>query len=137
MADEYIKRKDAVIKAKQAVFAAFRCSKTPTENAVYEHIDIAFKEQYSPSADVVEVKRGVWVEKPHWVPLPWDCEPSVSLNPDDYDKKTHSEKQMWWHCSCCDYSPYRWEKPLFNFCPNCGADMRSNAQVMPSKDGGT
>ena len=24
-----------------------------------------------------------------------------------------------------------------NFCPNCGADMRSNAQVMPSKDGGT
>lgn len=55
MADKYIKREDAVIKAKQAVFAAFRCSKTPTENAVYEHIDIAFKEQYSPSADVAEV----------------------------------------------------------------------------------
>ena len=56
MAD-YIKREDAVIKAKQAVFAAFRYGKTPAENAVYENIDIAFKEQYLPSADVVEVVR--------------------------------------------------------------------------------
>ena len=80
--------------------------------------------QQIPSADVVEVRHGEWIKKPHWEPLPWDCEPSLSSTPDDYDEKTHSEKVMWWHCSCCDYSPDRGWKPHLNFCPNCGADMR-------------
>lgn len=38
-------------------------------------------------------------------------------------------------CSVCGYE---YSFPMkYNFCPNCGADMRSNAQVMPSKGGGT
>lgn len=78
-----------------------------------------------PSADAVEVKHGKWIKKPHWEPLPWDCDPSLSSTTDDYDEKTHSEKVMWWHCSCCDYSPDRGWKPHLNFCANCGADMRS------------
>ena len=38
-----------------------------------------------------------------------------------------------YYCSLCN------EQSLVRtkFCGNCGADMRSNAQVMPSKEGGT
>lgn len=61
-----------------------------------------------PSADVAEVKHGKWVNG---------------------------------KCSECGeaapYSPMRSTYYRSLFCPNCGADMRSNAQVMPSKDGGT
>ena len=100
MAD-YIKREDAVIKAKQAVFATFRYGKTPTENAVYENIDIAFKEQYLPSADVVEVKHGKWIEQ------------------EDGFGDTYYD------CSCCGESFCLIEGTpadnMYNFCPNCGS----------------
>ena len=73
-----------------------------------------------PIEDIQLMKHGKWIEKPHWVPLPWDCLPSqVGI----YDKNTHSEQQMWWHCSCCDYEPSRTWKPSFKYCPNCGAKM--------------
>lgn len=75
------------------------------------------------SNDVAPVVHGKWIKKPHWIPLPWDCDPSLSADPDDYDKETHSEKVMWWHCSCCDYSPDRGWKPHLNYCPICGATM--------------
>ena len=29
-----------------------------------------------------------------------------------------------WYCSNCDYRIEDEEQPTFNFCPNCGADMR-------------
>ena len=100
MAD-YIKREDAVIKAKQAVFATFRYGKTPTENAVYENIDIAFKEQYLPSADVVEVRHGEW------------------RTVDIFSEKGYGER-YYQHKEC---STELYKSP-YNFCPNCGADMR-------------
>ena len=107
MAD-YIKREDAVIKAKQAVFATFRYGKTPTENAVYENIDIAFKEQYLPSADVVEVKHGEWVDG--GVDGVGACGIEYRYN----------------KCSVCGYE---YSFPMkYNFCPRCGADMRKDGE---------
>lgn len=51
-----------------------------------------------PSADVVEVKRGEWkVDETH------DYEP---------------------YCSLCGHEPIAGEK--YNYCPDCGADMRGN-----------
>lgn len=51
-----------------------------------------------PSADVVESKRGEWkVDETH------DYEP---------------------YCSLCGHEPIAGEK--YNYCPNCGADMRGD-----------
>lgn len=52
----------------------------------------------APTADVVEVKRGEWkVDETH------DYEP---------------------YCSLCGHEPIAGEK--YNYCPDCGADMRGN-----------
>ena len=32
-----------------------------------------------------------------------------------------------WYCSNCDYVVDDEEPPTWNFCPNCGADMRKGA----------
>ena len=32
-----------------------------------------------------------------------------------------------WHCSECGLAFERSEKPIHNFCPNCGADMRGTS----------
>ena len=34
-----------------------------------------------------------------------------------------SDRAVTWKCSCCDYQVHRWNNT--NFCPKCGADMRS------------
>ena len=53
-----------------------------------------------PSADVVEVKRGEWkVDETH------DYEP---------------------YCSLCGHEPIAGEK--YNYCPDCGADMRGDSK---------
>jgi hypothetical protein len=52
----------------------------------------------APTADVVEVKRGKWkVDETH------DYEP---------------------YCSLCGHEPIAGEK--YNYCPDCGADMRGD-----------
>ena len=107
MADDYIKREDAIKAIK---------------SWASDHVTIGLIEKIA-SADVAPVVHGEWIKKPHWIPLPWDCEPSLSADPDDYDRETHSEKVMWWHCSCCGYSPDRGWKPHLNYCPICGAKM--------------
>ena len=64
----------------------------------------AYEVQEMPNADVVERKRGEWVEVEFW----WD--------------------DVYYYCSICgesfcliDGTP---TYNLYNFCPNCGADMR-------------
>lgn len=74
-----------------------------------------------PTADVVEVVHGEWVEKDVRVPLPRDYPPR--FGEDSYDLKTHSIIEKWWFCSECNYEADRSIKPHYNYCPNCGAKM--------------
>ena len=75
-------------------------------------------------ANAEEVRCGKWIKKEHWVPLPRDYEVSYDSDYDDcYDEKTHSWKEKYWHCSCCDYEASRSMKPVHKYCPNCGAKM--------------
>ena len=77
-----------------------------------------------PIADAEEVRYGEWIEKEHWIPLPRDYEVSYDSDYEDcYDEKTHSWKEKYWHCSCCDYEASRSMKPVHKYCPNCGAKM--------------
>lgn len=74
--------------------------------------------------DVVEVQHGEWIEKEHWIFLPRDYEVSYDSDYDDcYDEKTHSWKEKCWHCSRCSYEAGWFMKPVYKYCPNCGAKM--------------
>lgn len=76
------------------------------------------------ATDVAEVRHGEWIEKEHWIPLPRDYEVSYDSDYDDcYDEKTHSWKEKYWHCSRCSYEASRSLKPVYKYCPNCGAKM--------------
>ena len=66
--------------------------------------------------------QGEWIKMPHKEYLSWDCVGEYE-NP-TYDEKYHSVVEWWWHCNKCFYEMSRDEKPSYNFCPNCGADMR-------------
>ena len=81
---DYIKREDA-LKAVKRVCHDNRCL------SFIEHINKI------PSTDVVERKRGKWI---------------------DDDKHNHKYHR----CSICGHGRFNWGKD--NFCPNCGADMR-------------
>ncbi len=70
--------------------------------------------------DVEPVRHAIWVQKEYWKPLAWDSSP---LDWDNYDEKTHSEKDFCWHCSDCDYERSRDVEPKDRYCPNCGAKM--------------
>ena len=84
-----------------------------------------FKERFpNEPINFTEVKHGEWLEKETF---------------HDENADVISEWQSA-RCSVCNKyntTPYLYCFTDYNFCPNCGADMRSNAQVMPSKDGGT
>lgn len=69
----------------------------------------------------IEPKRGEWIQKPHKVYLPRDCEP---LFEESYDEADHSIIRYWWHCSNCNHEADEDIKPRYNYCPICGADMR-------------
>ena len=61
-----------------------------------------------PAADVVERKTGRWCA--------------------DYDGYSDGEPvyDMWWCSECGTYFDEWDDKPTWNFCPNCGADMRKD-----------
>lgn len=83
-----------------------------------------------PAADVKEVWHGEWIEKEHWIPLPRDYEVSYDSDYDDcYDEKTHSWKEKYWHCNCCNYEASRSMKPWFDYCPKCGVKMKKITEV--------
>lgn len=80
---------------------------------------------FSTAVEVADRPQGKWIEKPHKVYLPRDCEPDINDYRDhQYNEEDHSIIQYWWHCNQCNYEADRWLKPTFNFCPNCGAQMR-------------
>lgn len=93
MADEYIKREDALTELDEIGF----CDDEPiqTRNSALKII------QKIPAADVRPVVRGRWVAT--------------------VGKKSRI-------CSACGHDePYKFadnDVDIFNYCPNCGADMR-------------
>lgn len=83
----------------------------PQGNGNYEDCEIAYRDEIDniPTADVRENVKGEWIED----------------NP--------REKSMMWRCSVCGRIAYyptigkrkSYKKHCgYNFCPNCGADMR-------------
>ena len=79
-------------------------------------------ERLSKLPSVSQPKTGRWIKKPYLQPLPMDCLPPCNI--DDYDEETHSERTFKIVCDQCSY-----EKDIlisYNFCPNCGADMRGD-----------
>nr|DAO57963.1 MAG TPA: DNA-directed RNA polymerase [Caudoviricetes sp.] len=70
------------------------------ENFVFGIEAVLEYAEHIPTADVVEVKRGKWkVDETH------DYEP---------------------YCSLCGHEPIAGEK--YNYCPDCGADMRGDSK---------
>ena len=67
-----------------------------------ERLIIAFAS--APAADVVERKRGEWVEHKEW------------------DFKARDYFLAGYHCSCCGHWYLNHNK--YKYCPDCGADMR-------------
>jgi hypothetical protein len=66
--------------------------------------DVNYFIMNAPAADVRPVVRGKWITyRP-------DCRPVCD-----------------WKCSACGYDPDLGWQPFFNYCPNCGADMREAA----------
>lgn len=119
--DEYEEFLDMAIKALEQIesgryLKAEALKKEPSEDTISRQ---AVEEMIK--AEMPE--RGMWIEKEHLVPLARDAEP---LNWDKYDKKTHSELEQYWHCSECDYEADRHFRPLWKYCPNCGARMESD-----------
>ena len=99
---DYIKREDAL--------------NFPFANGIYDHDHAnehfingceTYREWLGqlPSADVVERKKGQWIGEA-------DGYADGELV---YDT---------WYCSCCDYVAEDEERPMWKFCPNCGAEMR-------------
>lgn len=93
MVEDYIKRFDALKFSVAIVGKLFS-----------EEFDIKQEIQKIPSADVVEVKHGKWVNG--------DVDGIGACGIEYRYKK----------CSICDYE---YSFPIkYNFCPNCGCDMR-------------
>ena len=68
-----------------------------------------------------ERKKGRWIKKDYWKPLPFDVNP---LDWDNYDEKTHSEKVSHLYCSECDADKGEIQ-PTVKFCEDCGTEMES------------
>ena len=72
-----------------------------------------------PAADVVERKKGKWIDG---VDIP------------ETERKKHPYVYLHWqmHCSACWHEAYYdtdYGQQLFDYCPNCGADMRGEEDV--------
>lgn len=97
---EYIKREDAIALAWYATYEdEWHMHKLEKVVSVEDIVGL-------PAADVVERKKGKWVAMPR----------------EDYqtfDECVCSE------CNTVEYFNVGWK--WFNFCPNCGADMRGEA----------
>lgn len=96
-----------------------RPNKEETGNIILSAMVFGFGEGLkAPSADRPQ---GEWIQKPHKVYLPRDCEP---LFEETYNEADHSIIEYWWHCNHCDYEADSLSKPTFKFCPDCGARMK-------------
>lgn len=94
--DDFISREAAL----DFLIPAFDLNISVQDQRVIGERFVEFLERI-PAADVRPVVRGTWIAyRP-------DCRPVTN-----------------WGCSNCEYDPDLNAKPHFDFCPNCGADMR-------------
>lgn len=83
-----------------------------SEHKIHEMIYRTINEAMSaieqqPTADVVERKHGEWIQ----------------------DKIVVMGEGYVWYCSECSWARfYGFNQPLYNFCPNCGSDMRERKE---------
>lgn len=91
--NEYIKREDAIKR-----IVELTNWRSPAIEAVIKTV---------PDADVVERKRGKWIERPR----------------DDYQT---FDECVCSKCGVVEYFNIGWKR--FNFCPNCGAAMREESR---------
>lgn len=78
-------------------------------------------ENHSSLDKLVPLVTAKWILRPVLEPLPRDCGPLCGYHSDDYDEKTHSERNYYWFCGHCGYEyPYT-SQPSFKYCPECGA----------------
>lgn len=99
MADEYIKKSDA-LNAMEWKWAGAAAFRAVSE---------------IPSADVAPIKHGKWIEKEIFY---------------DENADVISDWQSA-RCSVCNTyhtTPYSYYFTDYNFCPNCGADMRKDGE---------
>ena len=103
MADEYIKRSDAIEEIANNPVTMSVCLSVDEAKGRREERDIAIESiKRIPAADVVEVKRGKWIH------VQW------------HKDETEQEGGYWIsRCSNCTM-PYHTET---TYCPNCGAKM--------------
>ena len=112
-----------VLKERQKEFGGCQRAFGKTATCVLE--ETINKLQSFQAADVAPVVHAHWMPKEHWVPLARDASP-WSYDEDRYDYETHSQKELYWHCSNCDCIKSRIVKPVVPFCEQCGAKMDEN-----------
>ena len=98
MADEYIRRQDAI--------DAFNRIKDTLKNPETAHYDTLMFYEIEDVLEDVEPTDVVPVVHAYWIP----------------QKENHEFKEAWMKCSACGYPVSRWTGNT-NFCPNCGARM--------------
>ena len=108
MKDDLIRRSDAI----KAIEELPNCYNGWSDT--YDKAYIIGTLEEVPSADVIERKRGEWIEK----------------EVVDYEETTITQ----WQSACCSIcgkyhtTPYLYYFDDFNYCPNYGSDMRKESE---------
>ena len=109
METEYISREAAIVEIKR--FIGY------LDEDMIERLQVAIKR--IPAEDVQPVVRGEYEKRTVLFPLPWDGGP---LDYDNYDEKTHSEREEHWVCPNCG-KDFGESRPTDSFCSKCGAAL--------------
>jgi rubrerythrin len=107
---EYILRDQAIIAVTGAKLPDVSASGLPIANGKRSVTDCIMRLKEIPAADVRPVVKAYWIG----------------------EGDGYADGEMVydvWHCSNCDYTVDEGdnEPPQYNFCPNCGADMREKS----------
>ena len=104
MAKEYIEREATIELLRSIGSRDYRREK----GTIQEAIKMVSFSEYTPAADVVEVRHGKWIHS--------------EIEDDDYGRIFHK-----WTCSVCGYSVAH-NPTGENYCPHCGAKMGADTQ---------
>lgn len=109
--------KEAALEASKIVYIEFiELDGEGYEEADADYFPVVFRKDIEaiPAADVRPVVHGKWVHGDE-VSRDYIGDALVGIN------------YNWWACSCCNWK-VEYYQPLYNYCPNCGADMREERE---------